>query len=481
MKSRMVRRCPSCVCTLALALIFALAPAADAWGQTPPPAPPPAAPTGPGPTTAPATATAPAAGAPAPAETAKIAPASEPAETTVEKVFDTRVYGYIHSFLDTIPPLTAKRPLSYDRTTNQVVKEQENLDFDVDAFLMIHGTIGNRYRYFLNVAARGGGDAIESAKIELRNAWIEASLYGQLLAVRAGRMYRRFGLYNEILDATPTFIGIIEPEILDADHLMVTRTTNLMLLGAYVKDVHKVEYSITTGRDERESNQVPLGLDVNYNYQHRFKLGVSYYDSMGKAVPGVAVGEGSPKGGVADWMAVDKYRVIDAYAQLIEGPWIAQLEYCIAPHNAQRDPTSTVLLADPAASLSPIQYQRYFTDAFDDTPPTEAEVRREAKYTAQTAYVRLGYELRDGMFTPYLQGDYYKNPETVPVRSFGGDFEAGYDDKGQFLKTTLGFMYRPLPAIALKVEYGAHLLQKWGGTSYVDPELRASFSLFWEL
>ena len=455
-----------------------LASAAIAWGQTPPtPAPTPVAPAGP--TTPPDPTAEPV--APAPAARREAEPPPAPPEITHEKVYDTRLYGYLNAFLEEIAPLTSKRPLAYDRAASQVLKEQDPIDFNVDAFVMIQGTIGNRYRYFLNVAALGAGDPIESTGIEIRNAWVEASLYGQTLAVRAGRMYRRFGLYNEILDATPTFIGIKEPEILDDDHLMITRTTNLMLLGAHVKDSHKLEYSITTGRDERESNQIPLGADVNYNYEHTLKIGVSYYDSMGKAKPGVAVGEGSPKGGVANWMAEDRYRVFDAYAQVMKGPLIAQLEYCIARHRATRDPAATLRLADPGANLSPAQYRRFFTDPFDDTAPTELDVRRDATYTAQTAYFRLGYELRGGTFTPYLQVDYYKNPEIVPLEEFGGDNEAGFDDRGRFLKGSLGFMYRPIPPIALKLEYGSHVLMKWGGTSYVDPDLKASFAYFWEL
>ena len=469
MKICFVRSCFFCVCILA--------PAAMAWGQTP-------APTGPAdpiPAPAPAPTPAPDPVAPPPVAPPKADPPPVPPEVAHEKIYDTRIYGYLNATMDEIAPVSFKRPLAYDRAANKAVEVQEPMDYGVDAFVMIQGTIGNRYRYFLNVAALGAGDPIESTSIEIRNAWVEASLYGQALAVRAGRMYRRFGLYNEILDATPTFIGIKEPEILDDDHLMITRTTNLMLLGARVKNAHKLEYSITTGSDERESNQVPLGADVNYSYEHTLKIGVSYYDSMGKAKPGVAVGEGSPKGGVANWMAEDRYRVIDAYAQVMRGPLIAQLEYSIARHNAKRDPSTILPLADPSANLSPAQYQRFFTDAFDDTPPTQIDVIENAEYTAHSAYFRLGYELASGAFTPYIQLDYYKNPEIVPLEDFGGDNEAGYDDRGRFLKGTLGFMYRPIPPIAFKLEYGSHLFMKWGGTSYADPDLRASFAYFWEL
>jgi hypothetical protein len=473
-----VRTCVLCACACACAAV--LAPAAAALAQ--PTTPTPTAPTPPSPALDPAT---PPAAEPAPAATtAAPAPAATepaPAESAPERLFDTRIYGYLNSFLDRIAPATFERPLAYDRATGEVLKSQEPTAFNVDAFFMVQGTIGHRYRFFLNVAALGAGDPVGSTPIELRNAWVETSIYGQALAVRVGRMYRRFGLYNELLDATPTFIGIKEPEILDEDHLMITRTTNLMLLGAYVRGVHKVEYALTTGNDERADNQVPLGADLHYTYEDSLKIGLSYYDSMGKAKPGVKMGEGSPKGGVPNWMAEDEYRVVNAYAQLTTGPWIAQLEYALARHDARRDPVSTLRLSVASANLSPAQYGRFFTDPFDAMPPTEADVIERTRYTAQTAYFRLGHELLDGRLTPYLQLDYFKNPEIVPNEELGGDLEAGLDDRGRFWKGTLGVMYRPITPIALKLEYGSHLFMRWGGTSYVDPELRASLSYFWEL
>ncbi|HWO19878.1 MAG TPA: hypothetical protein VNO30_13925 [Kofleriaceae bacterium] len=464
-----------CICVLATVT------ATEAWAQAPAPEPAEPAPTPAEPASAPA--------APAPAPTPTPAPAPTPAappptpahESVPDRPSYARVYGYLNALLGEIAPFTLERPVTYDRATGEVIKGQGRMSFDVDAFVMVQGTIGDRYRYFLNFAALGAADPNERPSLELRNAWVEASIYGQALAIRAGRLYRRFGLYNEILDATPTFIGIREPEILDNGHLMVTRTTNLMLLGAYGEGTHRIDYSLTTGNDERAGNQVPLGAELSYSYEQILKVGVFYYDTMGEAKPAVTVGKGSPKGGVANWMAEDRYRVLDIYGQLTAGPWIAQAEICQSWHRARRDPAATLLLADPRASLSPYQYQHFFSDPLDDTPPTEADVRQRATYTTRASYLRLGYELRDGMFTPYLQGDYYHNHEMVPLTAFGGDNEAGYSDHGSFFKIALGAMFRPIAAVALKLEYGTHLNMEWAGTSYADPEMRASFSYFWEL
>src|SRR5689334_8186475 len=270
MKSRFVRSCVLCACLAALA--------ASAWAQPPAPAAPPPTPAAPAtPTNAPA-APAPAPPTAAPPTAAPPAPAPPPAppepESAPEKLFDTRVYGYINSYLDQIEPFTPKRPFAYDRASGQLLKKFEPMSFDVDAFLMVQGTVASRYRYFLNIATIDAGNPNESAEVELRNAWVEASLHGQALAVRVGRMYRRFGLYNEIFDAAPTYIGIQAPELIDRDHLLITRTTNLMLLGAYVAGTHKLEYALMTGEDERESRQVPLGADLNYSHEQRLKIGV---------------------------------------------------------------------------------------------------------------------------------------------------------------------------------------------------------------
>jgi hypothetical protein len=409
-------------------------------------------------------------------------PSPEPPaeEAPPERLFDTRLYGYINSYWE--QPSFTKHPLGFDRMTNTVIKDREPHEFDVlNLNVMLQGTVGNRYRYFLNLAAPGAGGVLADEPISVRNAWLEASLIGNTLAIRAGKLYRRFGIYNEILDAVPTFIGIEPPEILDKDHVMITRTTNLMLHGRHMLDDNAIEYALTTGNDEREGAQVPIGADVNFQYKQLLKVGVSYYDTLGKAVPGRAVGEGSPPGGVVNWMAEDKYRVIDTYLQLTRGELILQLEYCIALHDGQRDATAILALADPGSNLSPAQWQRYFTTPFG-AMTTATDVRVPAKYNAQTAFVRIGYELElgGGTLTPYVQADYYQNPETVGEKDLGGDNEAGWDDDGRFIKATLGLMYRPIFPIALKTDFSTHT-QKFGGDSYTYPELRISAAYFWEL
>jgi hypothetical protein len=411
-------------------------------------------------------------------------PTAEPERAAAEEMFETRFSGYIHSYWE--QPTFVPYPVGYDRTGMEVIKERDPSEFDVlDFNVMVQGTIRNRFRYLVNLASPQSGSVIDDEPVVLRNAWVEAALMGERLRVRAGKLYRRFGLYNEILDAVPTYIGIEAPELLDRDHPMLTRTTNLMLHGSHVTGDLELAYALTTGNDERirypdGDTTVPLGADVNLTHEKMLKVGISYYDTIGEAVPSVGVGEGPPKGGVAPWMVSDKYRVIDAYAEYRNGPLIAQVEYCIALHDARRDASAILALGDASSGLSPIQYGRFFRDNFDDVSPTESDVIEEATYNVQTAYFRVGYAVMAGKLTPYVQGDFYRNPEIIGQKDYGGDNEAGWDDDGQFVKATFGALYRPISPVALKADFSIHS-QSFGGESYRYPELRVSFAYSWDV
>jgi hypothetical protein len=119
----------------------------------------------------------------------------------------------------------------------------------------------------LNLAAPGSGSKVEDLSLLVRNAWVEAPLIDGSLILRAGKLYRRFGLSNEILDATPTFIGIEAPELFDEDHLLLTRTTNLMLHGSLGFDSGVVNYALTTGaaRELKAARLLNASADVNAN------------------------------------------------------------------------------------------------------------------------------------------------------------------------------------------------------------------------
>jgi hypothetical protein len=79
-------------------------------------------------------------------------------------------------------------------------------------------------------------------------------------------------------------------------------------------------------------------------------------------------------------------------------------------------------------------------------------------YQIRTAYVRGGYSIDSpvGEFGPYIQWDYYSNPETIQSKAFGGDNEAGASDDGKFVKWTAGLVFRPAPHVALKLDGSQH-------------------------
>ena len=76
---------------------------------------------------------------------------------------------------------------------------------------------------------------------------------------------------------------------------------------------------------------------------------------------------------------------------------------------------------------------------------------------------------------PYFQWDNYDNPETIENKSFGGDAEAGLTDDGQFQKSTVGIIYRPIPVLALKFDTSTHF-QDFNGKSESFSEIRFDVS-----
>ena len=238
-------------------------------------------------------------------------------------VFRTKLYGFIDYHAEKV----AETPDSVDADGNTVyVDNPWELDI-LNLNVMLQGALYDKYRFFLNLAAPGSGSNVEDLSLLVRNAWLEAPLVNGLLILRAGKLYRRFGLYNEILDATPSFIGIEAPELFDKDHLLLTRTTNLMLHGSLGFESGVVNYALTTGADERDAGALPIGADLQVELNWGLTLGSSFYHTGGEAVPSVAVGDGSPKGGVVNWMLHDRYAVFGGYAQFEAGGLILQAEY----------------------------------------------------------------------------------------------------------------------------------------------------------
>jgi hypothetical protein len=369
----------------------------------------------------------------------------------------------LHGYLDARVAKEIARPAGVE--SGATVYESTPHAFDVPSLSLMSELSYGRFRGSFGLLSESGDG------VGVSSAWLEASLVGELLLVRAGKLYRPWGLYNEILEEVPSYIGIEAPEMFDEEHLLLSRTTNFMLHGRWESGEHRVAYALTTGNDERAGGEVPLGGDLRYSWRGMATLGTSYYSTMGDAAPG-------QEGGVLPWMSRDDYQ---AYGGYLEVKWegvLVQAEYWQALHDAERDPAKVVALADTV--LNERQARRFGIDPAD---PDRADVATDAHYVVTTWYARLGYTLDTelvGQVVPYLRYDAYRNPEMIRDAAFGGDEQAGLADDGRFSALTLGVLVRPFESLALKVEASDHA-REFNGAMEQNAVFRASLSYGWAL
>jgi hypothetical protein len=335
---------------------------------------------------------------------------------------------------------------------NTIVKEDGLAEWSSPYLnVMLSHQINDRVKVFINLNGAKAGN------IDVRNYWGEYS-FSNLVNVRLGKIYRKFGLYNEILDAVPTYYGIEPPELFDTDHLIVSRTTTVMMFGGLDVGPGTASYSISSDNGESGSpaKATPLGYDLNYKFGNGdYTIGVSGYTTNGNTASDIGLGDGSPKSGVLPWMASDKFSIFGGYAETKFGSLLLQAEYWKAPHAINRDP-AMVLEVVANAGINDAQRARFLVNPSGET--VEANVRIEDKFDVETCYLRAGYSIESsvGEWGPYLQWDWYKNVETIGKKTYGGDDEAGVSDDGQFNKYTAGLVYRPVPEMALKLDGSIH-------------------------
>jgi hypothetical protein len=384
-----------------------------------------------------------------------------------------KFYGYF----DTYAEKTFKVP--YVDDFGQTAFEDVPFEFTPVRNFHLYGSgnLSDRIDMLINLA-RISGDGLE-----VRNAWGNFKIKENLLQVRIGKMYRRFGLYNEKLDQIPTFIGIEAPELFDTDHLFLTRTTNLMVHGEMQSGKKLFQYALTTesGEGGASRNLIPVGWDFRYT-SGSFIIGTSGFassiNSNNKTSSTVKFLTGSPKGGVLPWMKADSYSVLGGFVEKQAGNFLIQAEYWVSPHNAVRN-ADNVLTIVKDAGINNQQRQRFLgaSASRPDSLLTKSDVVTNVKYTSASWYVRVGYniETKAGQFIPYLFLDWMSNPEVINNKKYGGDEESGFADNGVFLKPSAGLVYRPIPTVAIKVDGSVHS-QKFNGKTEMYPELRFDFS-----
>jgi hypothetical protein len=385
---------------------------------------------------------------------------------------DFYLYGYINSNVQKTFNYPSLAGDGSTQTSSDPVEWSPIRNFHIYG----KGNFSTKISYLFNLARNNDF-------LEIRNAWGNFAFKDQF-QIRVGKMYRKFGLYNERLDQIPTFIGIEPPEMLDTDHLFLTRTTNFMFHGWMQNATRVISYALMTDNGENgpQKKVIPIGWDLRYkSFTNPFIIGSSGYCSSisnTKSSSTVALGDGSPAGGILPWMVADRFVVTGVFVEKQIGKLLIQSEYYNAAHVAQRDPES-VLTVIREAGINANQRERFLQSNADQPNEllTTDDVRVNAKYNVQTWYIRLGYSIQTskGQFVPYLFLDWMNHPEAIQSKTYGGDDEAGLADDGIFWKPSAGFIFRPLPNVAVKLD-GSYHIQQYNGQKVSYPELRLDFS-----
>ena len=378
---------------------------------------------------------------------------------------DVKTYGYLAWRVEKVWD-----QLSIDSNGNTT--EDAPREITIPSFnLMMQSQVGENAKVFINL---NGSDAED---IDVANIWGEFRV-NDYVNIRIGETYRKFGLYNEILDAVPTYIGVEPPELFDGDHLIISRTTLAMVHGLIPLGDGEISYSLSLDNGEggpTTEDNIPIGYDLRYSWNLGSSVvGISGYTSNGDTTSDVRLGEGSPDSGVLPWMAADDFDVIGAFGEFDIYSWKIQAAYWHASHDATRDPDSIVTVVNEAG-INAAQRARFLIDPTG--PVNTANVNTDGDYDIETYYLRVGYSHFNqyGEWVPYFQWDHYDNPETIQNKDFGGDNEAGLADDGEFQKSTFGVIYRPIPTLALKLDYSTHY-QEFNGRDEEYPEIRFDVS-----
>ena len=340
--------------------------------------------------------------------------------------------------------------------------------------LMLQSSLTDEFRVYVNMAGDGANE------INLRNFWGEYTIR-DYFKIRVGKIYRPFGIYNEKLDATPTYLGIEPPELFDNDHLLVPRTNEVMLHGRIPFGANTVKYSFMTGNKEVIDSGKNASWDLNVDFSNKVTIGTSGYYSNEKGSP-KAIGEGSPDGGILPWMAQDKNTSLGGYLQSKLNKLTVKAAYWVANHDATRD-AAGVLDLYHSTYLNERQMSRFGLDQYEATGNINS-ISTVGDYTIKTWYLRLGYTIPGGTIQnikwdiiPYAFWDYYENPETIASKTYGGDNEAGVSDDGKFAKPTIGIALKPSYKVAIKLDASTHLYQ-WNGEDAHYEEVRFDVSFF---
>lgn len=323
-------------------------------------------------------------------------------------------------------------------------------DWDISKFnLILQQSFDKNFSFYLNL----------TNNFEVNNVFGLYSL-NRYYNFKLGKIYRKFGHFNHIREASPFNYGIEIPESFQSNHLILDINTVFEFSGKAKLFSNNLSYTANFSFIDNINNgfSFPFGFDLRYQKSNAYTFGTSFYYSGSEAISDIGFNEGISKNGVLPWMTNDEFTVLDIFLEYKYQNFTLVGEWINSNHNSLRNGENVFEMSvnknDGRFLINEKQIDRLKINKSKGFEPSN--IRQVVDYSIENYYVILTYNWvsKIGLVSPFIKAEKYSNPELIENINYGGDNEVGRTDDGKISKYVLGLSFYPINEIALKLAAG---------------------------
>jgi|GEM_PF-2964165 len=357
---------------------------------------------------------------------------------------DLHLFGYtsfLHQKINNQPEIDS---------LGKTVNSNSHSDWDISKFnLILQQSFNKNFSFYINL----------TNNFEVNNVFGFYS-FNRYYNFKLGKIYRKFGHFNHIREASPFNYGIELPESFQTNHLIFDINTVFEFSGNTEILNNNLSYTANFSFIDNINDgfSFPFGFDLRYEKSNTFNFGTSFYYSGSKAISDIDFNKGISKNGVLPWMINDEFTVLDFFIEYKYENFTLIGEWINSTHNSLRNAEKIFEMSvndnDGTFLINEKQKDRYKIDKSKGFEPSN--IKQVIDYNIQNYYFILTYNwvTKFGLVSPFIKAEEYSNPELIENINFGGDNEVGRTDDGKISKYILGLAFYPINEIALKFALG---------------------------